>query len=215
MALDVATSLERQDVATLLPHAALLEDVFISGADAGAYGWVTQRLDPFCAGRNRAGRWQGEIEIAAHAAVVLLARILPTAPKADHVTLRTDRWIDLLVRQFPATHPSLCGLFCLEIAHYRRADGQADSRAELLKAVKSSPMPLAISARFSLGYRFKNGKVSMALSESQDGRATRLEAVDFGETLPWIKLRSGQQALSSGIFRAAFRQLLFRSSGGT
>jgi hypothetical protein len=116
-------------------------------------------------------------------------------------------WIDVLLRQFPATHPTLVGLSMLELAVYGAIDKGAHREVKLLKTVKASPMPMEMMSAFTLGYRQKQGKIMVEINSETDQQAvTRVEFGPFGECLPWVKLRSGKQSPTSGVFRAKFQQ---------
>jgi hypothetical protein len=171
-------------------------------------GWVTLRQDPSTTGLHAQGRWQAEIEVATHAPLVVLAQILPTriAQNAIQKALATrieDYWIELRLRQFPATHPALSGLSMIELCALKASGAEV----KLIKSVRASPMPMEMMSAFTLGYRLKHGKIVVEISCDSDKQSvTRMDLAPFGETLPWVKLRSGKQEHNTGIFRAKFQQ---------
>jgi hypothetical protein len=183
-------------------------DVSKDSEAQGAPGWVCLHQDPSTTGLHSQGRWQANIEIATNSALVLLAQILPTrievnaSQKLCAVPI-DDYWIELRLRQFPASHPALSGLSMIELAAIKASGAEV----KVVKCVKASPMPMEMMSAFTLGYRLKRGKIVVEVNSDSDMQCvTRMDLTPFGETLPWVKLRSGKQPQNSGIFRAKFQQ---------
>ncbi len=176
-------------------------------------GWVSLQADPTKTGLHTQGRWQADVEIATNAARVLLAQILPT--RVEHSSQEFDAratcavvyekmWIDILLHQIESAGSNLCALSMLELAAYRIVNGEVKQ----IKSVKSSPMPMEMISVFTLGYRLKNGNISIDICSEVDRQTTtNIDVENFCETLPIIKLRSGR-ALPNGIFRAKYRQIV-------
>ena len=176
-------------------------------------GWITLQADASKTGLHTQGRWQADIEIATNLARVLLAQFL-AAPiqrtsevrdaRAVGVVLGENIWIDILLHQVESQRPALCALSMLELAAYRSVNGEV----KLLKSVKSSPMPMEMISVFTLGYRFKDSKITIDICSDLDRlTTTHIDIGNFGGTLPIIKLRSGR-ALPNGISRAKYRQIV-------
>ena len=176
-------------------------------------GWITLQADPTKTGLHTQGRWQADVEIATNAARVLLAQILPTRVEhsAQEFDTRTTRavvyekmWIDILLHQIESAGTNLCALSMLELAAYRVVNGEVKQ----IKSVKSAPMPMEMISLFTVGYRLKNGNISIDICSELDRQTTtNIDVENFSETLPIIKLRSGR-ALPNGIFRAKYRQIV-------
>lgn len=171
-------------------------------------GWVTLKHDPRGNGLHQQGRWQAQIEVASNAPLLLIAQFLPMEievdAREDVQAIRSDSaWVDVHLRQFAPTHPTLCGLSMIEISAKDVVAGQV----RVLRSVKASPIPMEMISTFTLGYRLRFGKMAVEIcSESDQLSVTRIELEQFGEVLPWIRLRNGKQPLDSGISRASFRQ---------
>ena len=92
----------------------------------------------------------------------------------------------------------------LELAAYCIVNDEV----KLVKSVKSSPMPMQMLSVFTLGYRLKNGKITIDICSDLDRlTTTNIDIENFGQTLPIVKVRSGR-ALPNGIFRAKYRQIV-------
>jgi hypothetical protein len=178
------------------------------GDTQDALGWVCLHQDPSTTGLHSQGRWQADIEIATNVPLVLLAKILPTrieshgSQKVRAVGI-DDYWIEFRLRQFPPTHPALSGLSMIELTALKASGAEV----QVIKSVKASPMPMEMMSAFTLGYRLKHGKIVVEVNSDSDKQCvTRMDLTPFGETLPWVKLRSGKQPQSTGISRAKFQQ---------
>jgi hypothetical protein len=192
-----------------------IEKPGVTSAQGASYesGWVTLQADPTKTGLHTQGRWQADVEIATNAARVLLAQILPTRVErsaqefdtsATQAVVYENMWIDILLHQIESPGTNLCALSMLELAAYRIVNGEVKQ----IKSVKSSPMPMEMISVFTLGYRLKNGTISIDICSEVDRQTTtNIEVKNFCETLPIIKLRSGR-ALPNGIFRAKYRQIV-------
>jgi hypothetical protein len=171
-------------------------------------GWVCLHQDPNTTGLHSQGRWQADIEVATNAPLVLLAQILPTrieieASQKVRAVCIEDYWIELGLRQFPPTHPALSGLSMIELTALKASGAEV----KVVKCVKASPMPMEMMSAFTLGYRLKHGKIVVEVNSDSDKQCvTRMDLTPFGETLPWVKLRSGKQPQNTGISRAKFQQ---------
>ena len=171
-------------------------------------GWVTLKHQPRGSGLHQQGRWQAQIEVASKASMLLIAQFLPMEievdARQDVQAIRSDSaWIDVHLRQFAPTHPTLCGLSMIEISAKNVVAGQV----KVLRSVKASPIPMEMISMFTLGFRLRFGKMAVEIcSESDQLSVTRIDLERFGEVLPWIRLRNGKQPLDSGISRASFRQ---------
>lgn len=171
-------------------------------------GWVTLKHDSKGSGLHQQGRWQAQIEIASNASMLLLAQFLPMEIEVgvgdDVQAIRADSvWVDVHLRQFAPTHPTLCGLSMIELSAKDVVAGQV----RVLRSVKASPIPMEMISSFTLGYRLRFGKMAVEIcSESDPLSVTRMELAQFGEVLPWIRLRNGKQPVDSGVSRASFRQ---------
>ena len=171
-------------------------------------GWVTLKHEPRGSGLHQQGRWQAQIEVASNASLLLLAQFLPMEIEVDLreevQAIRSEAaWVDVHLRQFAPTHPTLCGLSMIEISAKDVHAGQV----RVLKSVKASPIPMEMISTFTLGYRLRFGMFAIEIcSESDQLSVTRMELEQFGEVLPWIRLRNGKQPAESGVSRASFRQ---------
>lgn len=192
-----------------------IEKSGITSAQGASFesGWVTLQADPTKTGLHTQGRWQADIEIATNAARVLLAQILPTRVErsaqefdtsATQAIVDENMWIDILLHQIESPGTNLSALSMLELAAYRIVNAEVKQ----IKSVKSSPMPMEMISVFTVGYRLKNGTISIDIcSEGDRQTTTNIDVENFCETLPIIKLRSGR-ALPNGIFRAKYRQIV-------
>ena len=176
-------------------------------------GWITLHADAEKTGMHTQGRWQADVEIVSNLPRVLLAQIFPTciertAQELGFESMRAvvseNMWIDILLHQIQSTDATLCTLSMLELAAYCIVNDEV----KLVKSVKSSPMPMQMLSVFTLGYRLKNGKITIDICSDLDRlTTTNIDIENFGQTLPIVKVRSGR-ALPNGIFRAKYRQIV-------
>ena len=181
--------------------------------DVHESSWITLQADAEKVGTHTQGRWQADVEIASNLPRVLLAQIFPTcvnqtaqqlSVESMQAVVSNDMWIDILLHQIEGIDATRCSLSMLELAAYRIVNEEV----KLVKSVKSSPMPMEMLSVFTLGYRFKNGKITIDICSDLDRlTTTNIGIENFGQTLPIVKLRSGR-ALPNGIFRAKYRQIV-------
>ena len=186
-------------------------DIALAGSQE--LGWIMLQADATKTGLHTQGRWKADVEIATNLSRMLLAQILPTRVErrthgvednSARAVVCENLWIDIFLHQTEKKHAFLCPLSMLELAVYRVVNGNV----KLLKSVKSSPMSMEMLSIFTLGYRLKNGKISVDICSEIDRLATtHIDMDGFGETLPIIRLRSGR-ALPNGIFCAKYRQIV-------
>lgn len=137
----------------------------------------------------------------------VIAKVLATRPLlgqlADTVAVNEDSssWIDIVLHANGAAGSTHRQAY-IEAIRYHYQGGQISAQS----SVTSTTFNLQNSHAFELRYQFQNGSLNVSFVQAASVSALAsasvlgsLQSTGFGETLPWLRVRSGPQTTETGL----------------